>query len=304
MLVPMMRRVTWVLAGILGVAILGRLGGCGYATYRYLVPQGYVGWVRVDYKLPGTPPLPTEGGAYAAKIPPSGRLATSSIPEAGSVEFYSYRGTARQSLNNRAPTDPAKVVWGGGYTYSSGGGRPPAVYEEFFIGTRQQREAIDIYGDEHPVRAINLHWGEGRNLHKADLRGANLKYTHLVGADLHFADLTRANLQGADTTNALLSAQLVGANLRSSNLQGANLIHDDLSGADLRYAKLRGADLFDAIARRADLAGADLRDTHLEGADLTRSRLWNATLAGARFDRRTHWPSGFDAKRHGAVLAE
>ena len=44
----------------------------------WLIPEGYVGWLRLDYSVQGSPPLPTENGNYVVRISRSGRLQTSS----------------------------------------------------------------------------------------------------------------------------------------------------------------------------------------------------------------------------------
>ena len=48
------------------------------ALYRFLIPEGYVGWIRVDFEVPDAPPLPVEGDFYILKFSNSGRLQTSS----------------------------------------------------------------------------------------------------------------------------------------------------------------------------------------------------------------------------------
>jgi hypothetical protein len=48
------------------------------ALYRFLIPEGYVGWIRVDFEVPGAPPLPVEGHFYILKFSDTGRLQTSS----------------------------------------------------------------------------------------------------------------------------------------------------------------------------------------------------------------------------------
>ena len=44
---------------------------------RWLLPDGYKGWARLDYAIPGAPPLPREGQAWLVRIPASGHLQTS-----------------------------------------------------------------------------------------------------------------------------------------------------------------------------------------------------------------------------------
>lgn len=58
--------------------------------YRFLIPEGYVGWVRVDFGVAGAPPLPAEDGYYVLKIPLTGRLKTSSSDMIVRGEQYYY----------------------------------------------------------------------------------------------------------------------------------------------------------------------------------------------------------------------
>ena len=43
----------------------------------WIIPAGYVGWLRLDYSIAGAPPLPLENGWYVIRLPLTGRLATS-----------------------------------------------------------------------------------------------------------------------------------------------------------------------------------------------------------------------------------
>jgi hypothetical protein len=45
---------------------------------RWVIPDNYVGWLRLDYAIDGAAPLPIERGAYLVQMPRSGRLQTSS----------------------------------------------------------------------------------------------------------------------------------------------------------------------------------------------------------------------------------
>src|SRR5205814_9601725 len=44
---------------------------------RFLIPSGYVGWVRVDYRVATAPPLPREGKYLLVKVARDGSLQTS-----------------------------------------------------------------------------------------------------------------------------------------------------------------------------------------------------------------------------------
>src|SRR5271169_6540326 len=36
---------------------------------RFLIPEGYTGWVRIEFEVLDAPPVPMEGGEYILKIP-------------------------------------------------------------------------------------------------------------------------------------------------------------------------------------------------------------------------------------------
>lgn len=60
---------------------------------KYIIPEGYEGWVTVRYNFPGSSPLQEVDGFYELHIPDSGYLLTSSPLEKGwgKDEFY-WRG--------------------------------------------------------------------------------------------------------------------------------------------------------------------------------------------------------------------
>lgn len=103
---------------------------------RFLIPDGYVGWVRVEFEVPGAPSAPAENGQYVFRIPPDGMLRTSS-PERygwGKDEYYYVSGSSLHKL----PTDAnGRLVWGQ-INGEQGGPSGPRRYEEFFVGTEQQ----------------------------------------------------------------------------------------------------------------------------------------------------------------------
>ena len=93
---------------LLGAVML--LVGCGDGelqstrrSVRYLIPDGYVGWLRIDYGVndahaPGygvkrALPLPVKDGAVIVELPPGGHLVTSSPMEFGAArDEYYYSG--------------------------------------------------------------------------------------------------------------------------------------------------------------------------------------------------------------------
>jgi len=105
-------------------------------SWRFLIPEGYSGWVRVEFEIPGAPPLPEDGGQTVVRIPSSGSLKTSSPEQYGwakdSYAFYSNAG-ARPIPDSGVH----RLIWGkiNGESSGSSGKRE---YEEFFVGTQQQ----------------------------------------------------------------------------------------------------------------------------------------------------------------------
>src|SRR5215510_13885473 len=79
------------------------LVGCSRDGYRYVVPEGYVGWVRIRFEVAGASSLPREGRFRLARFPPSGLLETSEEPLGGDspAEWLSENGAGRR---NRAVT--------------------------------------------------------------------------------------------------------------------------------------------------------------------------------------------------------
>ena len=45
---------------------------------KWIIPENYTGWLRVDYAVAGAPPLPMEGTSHVVRMPKSGRLRSSS----------------------------------------------------------------------------------------------------------------------------------------------------------------------------------------------------------------------------------
>lgn len=108
---------------------------------NFLIPKGYVGWVRVEFGVSRFPTLPLENEEYLCVVPPTGVLRTSSKMRHGSREdrYYYYSDGERQELlSNRQ--DGTGCIWGkiSGAVSDSSGEKNEKEYEEFFVGTEQQ----------------------------------------------------------------------------------------------------------------------------------------------------------------------
>ena len=53
----------------LSVASFSSRGQAQETLHHYfLIPEGYVGWIRVDFEVPGAPPLTIENGFYILRF--------------------------------------------------------------------------------------------------------------------------------------------------------------------------------------------------------------------------------------------
>ncbi len=108
-------------------------------TWRFLIPEGYTGWVRIEFEIPNTPALPGKNGEYTLTIPSDGKLRTSSTEQYGAAtdKYFYISGQGRRSL----PTSGHEaLIWGkiNGETRGPSGTKK---YEEFFVGTEEQFKA-------------------------------------------------------------------------------------------------------------------------------------------------------------------
>jgi hypothetical protein len=73
--------------------------------YRFLVPEGYVGWIRVDFDVAGAPAIPIEDGFYVFKFSESGRLQTSSsdLVDSPRNQFFYYSSAGKYRLKMGGP---------------------------------------------------------------------------------------------------------------------------------------------------------------------------------------------------------
>jgi hypothetical protein len=115
----------------------------------YLFPEGYIGWVRVDYNVPGTPELPIENGRQVFRLPPAGLLRTSSKLEYSRgrvVEYFYYSKDSRRPLRE---TDFGKggMIWVGGSNPLEED--PKETYQYIFVGPE------DVY-QKHNDRPFRL----------------------------------------------------------------------------------------------------------------------------------------------------
>jgi len=112
---------------------------------RYLIPAGYTGWVRIDFRQPGAPALPIEDGRRLLKLSAQGTFQTSSdpLPGHGKDEFFAASATGRTALSN-AGVCKGGMIWGLETMTDERTGKP---FTRFFVGTEDQyRHEVDPTG--------------------------------------------------------------------------------------------------------------------------------------------------------------
>jgi hypothetical protein len=111
---------------------------------RFLIPAGYSGWARINFRQKGAPPLPMEDGRLLLKLNAQGTLQTSSDPLAGHGSddffYYSYSDDRRTPLSN-AGVCKGGMVWQVETMVDEPTSTP---FARFFVGTEDQyRHEVD-----------------------------------------------------------------------------------------------------------------------------------------------------------------
>jgi hypothetical protein len=145
----------FILLGVLGLPVLIAAIVFGPAALdltthrrspeRFLIPAGYIGWVRIDFRERGAPTLPLEDGHRLLKINHDGTLKTSSEirPGRGEDEFFYYSGEQRTHLSN-AGVCKGGMIWGLETLVDERGSIP---FIRFFVGPEEQyRREVDPSG--------------------------------------------------------------------------------------------------------------------------------------------------------------
>ena len=128
---------------------------------RYLIPDGYVGWVKVFRKVKDAPPIAIEKGFNLYKFPPSGILKTSSDIDEGwaTDEYFYYTDDTLKPLSTSGWGEGG-MIWGGyvGRKESAMMGESSTdqipeenktYYMGFFVGTEEQFKKCGFLKDEN-----------------------------------------------------------------------------------------------------------------------------------------------------------
>lgn len=137
-----MKRVRFANLACLGATVLSMLAVSECQQRRtavvYEIPEGYRGWVEIDYERSDCPALPLTEGKYVIAISKDGRACTSSAPEVGTAldEFY-FVGSQR----TRIPVTGwggGGLIWGHTIGTVSGYGSKRRTRGGFFVGSESE----------------------------------------------------------------------------------------------------------------------------------------------------------------------
>jgi hypothetical protein len=115
----------------------------------YELPDGFTGWVLIEFEKTNYPPVPKQNGKLIFKIGKDGRLFTSSKLEQGwARDEYYYVGTTRVQL----PESWKKpgLIWGQGNGTTQKTGQSQIIFQDFFVGTEEQFKQSSKQGDPWP----------------------------------------------------------------------------------------------------------------------------------------------------------
>ncbi|MGD0214580.1 MAG: hypothetical protein ABSB87_15240 [Terriglobales bacterium] len=150
-----MSKAPFVLAAVLGVPLVLAAVVLGPTAFdlvfhrrppeRFLIPAGYHGWARVDFRQKGLPPLPVEDGRLLLVLSEKGTLRTSSDPLSGhgQDDFFYYSSDRRTPLSN-AGVCKGGMVWQVETMVDEPTSTP---FVRFYVGTEDQyRREVDPSG--------------------------------------------------------------------------------------------------------------------------------------------------------------
>jgi len=126
---------------------------------RYLIPAGFTGWTRIEYRKKDAPPLPLEDGHRLLKLNSHGILSTSSNPQSGhgKDDFYFYAVTAggdapkarRSQISNAGVCKGIGMIW---QVETLVDDKTSTLFTRFFVGSEDQyRRDVDPTGTKLPA---------------------------------------------------------------------------------------------------------------------------------------------------------
>jgi hypothetical protein len=140
---------------------LASVNGCdegppGSRPTKVYVPDGYVGWVKVEYNVPSAPSLPKDvlGAWQYQRIPETGLLRTS--------DQISSRGSATREYYYRSEGSdrpiPRDFVHPGIISFLIDGGGGNSIKEQFLIEFIGPTDVYEKHRAELKLRQVDTYW--------------------------------------------------------------------------------------------------------------------------------------------------
>ncbi len=109
---------------------------------RFLIPDGYVGWVEVKYGDSNAPAFPMDKGTLICRIPDSGLLVTSSVLQEGWAkdEYFYYSQDGSLHALRETGWGAGGMIWGSTHKWqqSQSQSKPRQIEAYVYIGTEEQ----------------------------------------------------------------------------------------------------------------------------------------------------------------------
>lgn len=111
----------------------------------WIIPEGYVGWLKLEYSIPGAPPLPFQDGKLVVRFPRTGQLQTSSVnrPRRDRIEYVTKGPEGLRNLKHPPSEDiddiASEYAIQNAFSYGKGvlgSPPPPPEVECAFVGIR------------------------------------------------------------------------------------------------------------------------------------------------------------------------
>jgi len=121
--------------------------------YRFILPDGYVGWIQVVFNDPDVQPFPWKKGAYEINVPESGipRTCQMGVSDASAVDEFLYLTKDSNGGSVLRPVPSSHVLPGfthGGFYVRDTGGRGLGSSWFIFVGppdVRAKTQLADWY---------------------------------------------------------------------------------------------------------------------------------------------------------------
>src|SRR5260370_24878320 len=101
---------------------------------RFLIPDGFKGWVKIDFQVPNAKPRPVEDNHWLFNLNKDGRLWTSNLLEGGFAadDFFYVSDDRRTPLRK---TESARAGGSGAGPFGVNSGPTPPSLDCFFFGS-------------------------------------------------------------------------------------------------------------------------------------------------------------------------